>query len=93
MEGLSTLINQNLLTIVAVLMVVLFVVLIIAAAALAEVIKLKKRYNKALGEGSDSLSLEEKFKEFYETSSEIKEKYDKISEAVRLNFIYINKYN
>ena len=82
MEGLSTLINKNLLTIVAVLMVVLFVVLIIAAAALAEVIKLKKRYNKALGEGSDSLSLEEKFKEFYETSSEIKEKYDKISEAV-----------
>lgn len=82
MEGLSALINQNLLTIVTVLMALVCVVLILAVIALAEIIKLKKSYNKVLGECNDTQSLEEKFKEFYETSSEIKEKYDKISEAV-----------
>ncbi len=82
MEGLSTLINQNLLTIVIVLMALVCVVLIVAVIAIAEIIKLKKSYNKVLGGCNDTQSLEEKFKEFYETSSEIKEKYDKISEAV-----------
>lgn len=82
MENLIAIINQNLVAVIAVLMVLMCVALIVALAALVQISKLKKRYNSVMGEGEETKSLEEKFKEFYETSSEIKEKYDKISEAV-----------
>lgn len=82
MEALIAFVNQNMLVIAAVLVALVCAALIVAVAALVQIVKLKKRYNKAMGEGEETKSLEEKFKEFYETSAEIKEKYDKISEAV-----------
>lgn len=82
MEALIAFVNQNMLIIAAVLVALVCAALIVAVVALVQIVKLKKRYNKAMGEGEETKSLEEKFKEFYETSAEIKEKYDKISEAV-----------
>ncbi|MCJ7856141.1 DUF4446 family protein [Lachnospiraceae bacterium NSJ-143] len=82
MTEISEFINQNLLTITAALMVLTCIVSVVAVLALFEVIKLKNRYNKLAGGSGDSDTLEEQFKKFYETSEQINEKYDKISEAV-----------
>ena len=74
MENLIAIINQNLVAVIAVLMVLMCASLIVALSALVQISKLKKRYNSVMGEGEETKSLEEKFKEFNETSSEIKEK-------------------
>ena len=79
---LSEFINQNLLTVMAVIIVFTFLISIVALVSMIEIIKLKKFIKVLTGGDKEMETLEEKFEKFYKTTNEINDKYDKITEAV-----------
>ncbi len=75
-------ISQNIIFIIAFMFLAICVLFVVSVVAIVQIFVMRKKYKNIANFNFEDGKLDEKFKEFFEKSNQIDEKYDSMSKAV-----------